>query len=91
LKGGNCPTFSLNGKQIPQGETAKYLGYLSRQLTDVANSHICQKKTSGAGIPTNLLDARKKIGAINKKQVTAVQHYSKTHLDIRYTDVGHCQ
>jgi hypothetical protein len=31
------------------------------------NSHIYQKKKSGAEIPTNLVDGRKKIGAINMK------------------------
>jgi len=31
LKRGTCPTVTLNGNQIPQGETAKYLGiYLDR-------------------------------------------------------------
>jgi hypothetical protein len=34
LKRENCPTIRLNGNQIPQGETAKYLGiYRDRRLT----------------------------------------------------------
>ena len=67
LKRENCPTVTLNGNKILQGETAKYLCYFSRQKTVLVNSHICQKKTAGAEIPTNVLDARNKIGAFNKK------------------------
>jgi hypothetical protein len=34
LKRENCPTITLNGNQIPQGETARYLGiYRDRRLT----------------------------------------------------------
>jgi hypothetical protein len=34
LKRENCPTVTMNGNQIPQGETARYLGiYLDRRLT----------------------------------------------------------
>jgi len=34
LKRENCPTVTLNGNEIPQAETAKYLGiYLDRRLT----------------------------------------------------------
>jgi hypothetical protein len=34
LKRENCPTVTLDGKHIPQGETAQYLGiYLDRRLT----------------------------------------------------------
>jgi hypothetical protein len=33
LKRENCPTVTLNGNKIPQGETARYLGiYLDRRL-----------------------------------------------------------
>jgi hypothetical protein len=48
-----------------------------------------QKKTAGVEIPTNVLNARKKIGAINRKEVTAIQNYSKAHLDIRYNPLGY--
>jgi hypothetical protein len=39
----------------------------------VAKSHIWQKKRAGAGIPTNVFDARKIIGTINRKYVTDVR------------------
>jgi hypothetical protein len=43
LKRENCPTVTLNGKQIPQGDTAKYLGiYLDRRLT--WRTHIFAKR-----------------------------------------------
>ena len=43
LKSENCPTVTLNGNQISQGETAKYLGiYLDRRLT--WRTHIFAKR-----------------------------------------------
>jgi hypothetical protein len=43
LKRENCPTVRLNGNQIPQGETEKYLGiYLDRRLMWV--THIFAKR-----------------------------------------------
>jgi hypothetical protein len=43
LKRENCPTVTLNGNQIPQGETSRYLGiYLDRRLT--WRTHICAKR-----------------------------------------------
>jgi hypothetical protein len=39
----NCPKVTLNGKQIPQGEIARYLGiYLDRRLT--WQTHISAKR-----------------------------------------------
>jgi len=64
LKIENCPTVTLNGNQIPQGETAEYLGiYLNRRLT--WRTHIFAKRKQ--------LEMKfqqmywKKIGAINRK------------------------
>jgi hypothetical protein len=78
IRSPNCPTVTLNGNQIPQGDTAKYLGvYFDRRLT-----YLLQDNSWG-DIPTNVLDSRKKVRVINRKQ-----NYSKAHLDIRYTPWG---
>jgi hypothetical protein len=43
LRRENCPTVTLNGNQIPQEDTAKYLGiYLDRRLT--WRTHIFAKR-----------------------------------------------
>jgi hypothetical protein len=43
LKRENCPTVTLNGKQVPQAETAKYLGiHLDRRPT--WQTHIFAKR-----------------------------------------------
>jgi len=43
IKTEDCSTVTLNGNQIPQGETAKYLGiYLDRRLT--WRTHIFAKR-----------------------------------------------
>ena len=43
LRRENCPSVTLNGNQIPQGETAEYLCiYLDRRLT--RRTHIFAKR-----------------------------------------------
>jgi len=49
LKRENCPTVKLNGNQIPQGETAMYLGiYVDRRMT--WRTHIFVKKRKQLGL-----------------------------------------
>jgi hypothetical protein len=68
LKREKCPTVTLNGNQIPQEKTTKYLKsiYLDRRLTWRTHT-FAKRKKSGAEIPKNVLDSRKKIVAINIK------------------------
>jgi hypothetical protein len=44
---------------------------------------------NGAEIPTDVLDSRKKVGVINRKQDTDIQSHSEARLDIRYTALGY--
>jgi hypothetical protein len=89
LKRENCPTVTLNGKQIPQGEIAKYVGiHLDRRLTWQTRI-FAKRKKAGFEIPTNVLGSRKKVGVINREQITDIQNFSKAHLDVRYTPMGY--
>jgi hypothetical protein len=53
------------------------------------NTHIYQKKTAGVYVPTDVLAPRWKIGAFTGKQTSTPQDYTKTHMDVRHTLVGH--
>jgi hypothetical protein len=88
LKRDNCPTVTLNGNQIPQGETARYLGiYLDKRL--VWRTHIfAKRKQLGLKFQQIYFILERKSEPSIKKD-TNLQNYSKAHLDIRYTPLEH--
>jgi hypothetical protein len=89
LKRETCPAVTLNGQHIPQEEPDKYRRSPPRPPADMATTHIHQKKTSWFETSPHVLDHRKEVRAITRKQNTNLQNYPKAYLDVRHTLLGH--
>ncbi|PNF40090.1 hypothetical protein B7P43_G10708 [Cryptotermes secundus] len=53
----------------------------------MAKTYSHRKKTTRNKIPTDILDAGKTVGAIDRKQDLTVQNHAQTDMDVRDTIV----
>ena len=68
LKSETCPAVTLNGRHIPQEETAKYLGlHLERRLTWQKHIFTKRKQTAWLEISQNVLVHGKEVWTVSRK------------------------